>query len=117
MKTYKLWQMLVAFAVGMVVVVGVSYVGGNTLQGRLSIKGGGGYCSTTNCQLDYKLDRLLNACGGFNSFTESWTSFTEQWTSFTSQWSSFTESVKESVDQLGKKEGLSLKSLFFMKKK
>lgn len=92
-QKYKVWHLVVAFLVGAVVVVGVTFMPGVGLQGKLSLKGG--VCNVTNCDLNRKLDELLALFRNYSGALNSFTVFTGEWTVFTGQWTNFTEGMND----------------------
>lgn len=105
MKNYKLWHVLVAFVLGVVIVSGVFLVPTFT---------GGGYskldltrCNIDNCDIDEKLDQIINllspytgSLDAFTSFTSQWSQFTGQWSQFTGQWEEYTSDYSKSLKPL-----------------
>ena len=103
---FKLWQLIAAFGTGIAIVLAVVFVPKVGLQGytKLDIKA---ECNgDVKCEINKKLDILLEYfstyTGTFDSlsiFTQQWTQFVGQWTQFTGQWTKFTGEMKEDIEE------------------
>jgi len=116
-KHYQLWHLFVAFVVGIVFVMGISFVTTSAMQGELRpVLKSGSSDSATLQRIEYKVDLIMKSLkiftGQFTVFTGQWSIFTGQWTAFTHQMTNFTAGAKKSFIDLGRKQGLSFVNYF-----
>lgn len=116
-KHYQLWHLLVAFIVGIVFVMGISFVTTSAMQGEFRpVLRGGSSDSATLQRIEYKVDLIMKSLkvftGQWTVFTGQWSIFTGQWTVFTNQMTNFTAGAKKSFIDLGQKQGLNFNNYF-----
>ena len=103
---FKLWQLIAAFGAGAAIVLAVVFVPKVGLQGYSKLDIEAECNGDKDCEINKKLDLLLEYfslyTGTFNSlsiFTQQWTQFTGQWTQFTGQWTKFTGEMKKEIEE------------------
>lgn len=103
---FKLWQLIAAFGTGAAIVLAVVFVPKVGLQGYSKLDIEAECNGDKDCEINKKLDLLLEyfqlytgTFNGLSNFTQQWTQFTGQWSQFTGQWTKFTGEMKEEIQE------------------
>ncbi len=106
---FKLWHLIAAFGAGSAIVLAVVFVPKVGLQGYSKLDIEKECNGDKECEINKKLDLLIEyfelytgTFNGLSNFTQQWTQFTGQWTKFTGQWTKFTGEMKKFTGEMKK---------------